>query len=85
MGLKSPTRKSRRTKTLLVDGNVLMKRSYNGAKNVYHKDKHIGGIFAFYSTLRKLVVEHKIDKIVITWDGERGGTLRLDYYPDYKR
>jgi 5'-3' exonuclease len=84
MGLKSPTRKSRRTKTLLVDGNVLMKRSYNGAKNVYHKDKHIGGIFAFYSTLRKLVVEHKIDKIVITWDGERGGTLRLDYYPDYK-
>lgn len=84
MGLKSPTRKSKRTKTLIVDGNVLMKRSYNGAKNVYHKDKHIGGIFAFYSTLRKLVVEHKIDKIVITWDGERGGTLRLDHYPDYK-
>jgi 5'-3' exonuclease len=61
-----------------------MKRSYNGAKNVYHKDKHIGGIFAFYSTLRKLIVEHKIDKVVITWDGERGGTLRLDYYPEYK-
>jgi 5'-3' exonuclease len=61
-----------------------MKRSYNGAKNVYHKDKHIGGISAFYSTLRKLISEHKIDKAVITWDGERGGTLRLDYYPEYK-
>ena len=84
MGLKSPTKKSKRTKTLIVDGNVLMKRSYNGAKNVYHKDRHIGGISAFYSTLRKLVVEHKIDKIVITWDGERGGTLRLDHYPEYK-
>jgi 5'-3' exonuclease len=84
MGLKKPTRRSKRTKTLIVDGNVLMKRSYNGAKNVYHKDKHIGGIFAFYSTLRKLIVEHKIDKVVITWDGERGGTLRLDYYPEYK-
>lgn len=84
MGLKTPSRRLKRTKTLIVDGNVLMKRSYNGAKNVYHKDKHIGGIFAFYSTLRKLIIEHSIDKVVITWDGERGGTLRLDYYPDYK-
>jgi 5'-3' exonuclease len=84
MGLRTPKSKPRKTKTLIVDGNVLMKRSYNGAKNVYHKDKHIGGISAFYSTLRKLISEHKIDKAVITWDGERGGTLRLDYYPEYK-
>ena len=79
MGLKTPRNRNKRTKTLIVDGNYLMKRSYNGAKNVYHKDNHIGGIFAFYSTLRKLTVEHKIEKLVITWDGERGGTLRLDY------
>tara|TARA_R110001599_G_scaffold23120_8_gene85135 strand:+ start:4989 stop:6017 length:1029 start_codon:yes stop_codon:yes gene_type:complete len=84
MGLRTSRSKPKKTKTLIVDGNVLMKRSYNGAKNVYHKDKHIGGIFAFYSTLRKLILEHKIEKAVITWDGERGGTLRLDYYPDYK-
>ena len=84
MGLRTPKSKPKKTKTLIVDGNVLMKRSYNGAKNVYHKDKHIGGISAFYSTLRKLISEHKIDKTVITWDGERGGTLRLDYYPEYK-
>jgi len=84
MGLRTPKTRNRRTKTLIVDGNVLMKRSYNGAKNVYHKDKHIGGIFAFYSTLRKIIIEHKIEKVVITWDGERGGTLRLDYYPEYK-
>lgn len=83
MGLrKSPTKKI--TKTLIVDGNVLLKRSYNGAKHVYHKGTHIGGIFQFYTTLRKLIVEHNIDKVVIMWDGERGGTLRLDYYPDYK-
>ena len=84
MGLRTPKGKPRNTKTLIVDGNVLMKRSYNGAKNVYHKDRHIGGISAFYGTLRKIIIEHKIDKIVITWDGERGGTLRLDYYPEYK-
>jgi len=84
MGLKKPSRKPKRFKTLIIDGNVLMKRSYSGAKHVFHKGNHIGGIFAFYSTLRKLIVEQKIDKVVITWDGERGGTLRLDYYPDYK-
>jgi 5'-3' exonuclease len=83
MGLRK-TRTKKITKTLLIDGNVLMKRSYNGAKHVYHKGNHIGGIFQFYSTMRKLVVEHKIDKVVVLWDGERGGTLRLDYYPDYK-
>jgi len=84
MGIRTPKSKIKTTKTLIVDGNVLMKRSYLGAKNVYHKEKHIGGIFAFYSTLRRLVIDYKIDKLVITWDGERGGTLRLDFYPDYK-
>jgi len=78
------TRKKEKTKTLLIDGNVLMKRSYNGAKNVFYKEKHIGGIFQFYTTLRKLIVELSIDKVVIMWDGERGGSLRLDYYPEYK-
>jgi 5'-3' exonuclease len=83
MGLKK-SRKKKITKTLLVDGNVLLKRSYNGAKHVYHKGKHIGGIYQFYTTLRKIIVEHKIEKVVLMWDGERGGTLRLDYYPEYK-
>lgn len=83
MGLKV-VKKKEKTKTLLIDGNVLMKRSYNGAKNVYYKEKHIGGIFMFYTTLRKLIVELSIDKVIIMWDGERGGSLRLDYYPEYK-
>lgn len=82
-GLKV-TRKKEKTKTLLIDGNVLMKRSYNGAKNVFYKEKHIGGIFQFYTTLRKLIVDLSVDKVVLMWDGERGGSLRLDYYPEYK-
>jgi 5'-3' exonuclease len=77
-------RPRKRTTTLVVDGNVLMKRSYNGAKHLFYKGEHIGGLYQFYTTLRKLVVELKINKIVLMWDGERGGTLRLDYYPEYK-
>lgn len=83
-GLKVTKRKEK-TKTLLIDGNVLMKRSYNGARNVFYKEVHIGGIFQFYTTLRKLIVELSIDKVIIMWDGERGGYLRLTYYPEYKR
>ena len=72
MGLKV-VKKKEKTKTLLIDGNVLMKRSYSGAKNVFYKERHIGGIFQFYSTLRKHIVELSIDKVIIMWDGERGG------------
>ena len=74
----------KRTTTLVIDGNVLLKRSYNGAKHLFYKDQHIGGLYQFYTTLRKIVVEQKINKIVLMWDGERSGTLRLDYYPSYK-
>jgi 5'-3' exonuclease len=82
-GLKK-VRKKENTKTLLIDGNVLMKRSYNGAKNLFYKETHIGGIYQFYATLRKLIVELAVDKVIITWDGERNGYLRLNYYPEYK-
>lgn len=82
-GLKK-VRKKENTKTLLIDGNVLMKRSYNGAKNLFYKEVHIGGIYQFYTTLRKLILELTVDKVIIMWDGERGGYLRLNYYPDYK-
>ena len=61
MGLKK-SRKKKITKTLLIDGNVLMKRSFNGAKHLYHKEKHIGGIYQFYTTLRKIIVEHMEDQ-----------------------
>lgn len=74
----------KKTTTLIIDGNVLLKRSYNGAKHLFYKDEHIGGLYQFYTTLRKIVVEQKINKIVLMWDGERSGTLRLTYYPGYK-
>jgi 5'-3' exonuclease len=82
-GLKK-VKKKENTKTLLIDGNVLMKRSYNGAKNLFYKEVHIGGIYQFYTTLRKLILELTVDKVIIMWDGERAGYLRLNYYPEYK-
>lgn len=75
------------THTLLVDGNYLMKRSYDATEkdSKYHtRHGHIGGIFAFMLSLRKLMTSTNCAKCVICWDGENGGKLRHDIYPEYK-
>lgn len=72
-------------RTLLVDGNGLLKQSYNGAKNAYNSEgRHIGGLLQFLVTLRKLIKERSYHNIMVFWDGEFGGKLRNDVYPIYK-
>ena len=63
-------------RTLIVDSRYLLKRSINGAKDVYTNGIHFGGVFQFFTTLRKLVYTHKINKVVLAWDGENGGMQR---------
>lgn len=69
----------------MVDSSYLLKRSLSGAKDVYTSAfGHIGGMYQFMTTLRKLVKEHKINKIVLCWDGENGGRERHSLSHDYK-
>lgn len=64
-------------RTLLVDSNYLLKRSYHGAKDVQTtKFGHIGGLYSFLTTVRKMIKEHMINKVVLVWDGEGGGIYR---------
>lgn len=72
-------------RTLLVDSSYLLKRSYFGAKNLYtNKFGHIGALYSFFTTLRKLIKEHKINKVVLAWDGENSGFYRHIIEPCYK-
>jgi 5'-3' exonuclease len=74
-----------KTRTLLVDSSYLLKRSYHGAKDTYTaKYGHIGGLYAFMTTLRKLIKEYMINKVVLTWDGENGGIERYRIDRNYK-
>ena len=57
-------------KTLLVDGNNLLKIGFHGVKDFFHKGEHVGGIFYFLNTIRKFIDEHNFDKVVVFWDGE---------------
>jgi DNA polymerase-1 len=72
------------TKTLLVDGNNLIKIGFHGVKDYYHEGKHIGGIWHFLNTLRKFIDEQNYDKVVVFWDGDDNSVHRKILYPRYK-
>jgi len=72
-------------RTLLIDSSYLLKRSFHGAKNVETaKYGHIGGLYSFITTVRKQIKEHKINKVVLVWDGEGGGIMRHRIDREYK-
>ena len=73
------------TRTLLIDGNYLLRRSFNGAKDTYTKSfGFFGGVYGFITMTRKLIKEHGINKTIICWDGENGGILRYLIDTAYK-
>jgi len=72
-------------RTLLVDANYLLQRSLNGAKDTYtSKFGHIGGLYQFFTTVRKLIKDNKINKVILMWDGENGGVYRYHVDSEYK-
>ena len=71
--------------TLLVDGNSLFKTSYFGAKNLYNQHgNHIGGVYSFLTTLRKVLTEELYHRVYVFWDGNFSGKMRYDIYEPYK-
>ena len=74
-----------KNRTLLVDSAFLLKRSINGAKNVYTDSfGHIGGLYQFMTKVRMLIKQHKFNKVILMWDGENGGFYRYLIDPAYK-
>lgn len=71
-------------RTLLIDAAYLLKRSMDGAKDVYTKAGHIGGLYQFLTTIRKLIKQHKSNKVILFWDSETGGIFRHRIDKNYK-
>jgi DNA polymerase-1 len=80
----SPQNKRKVTKTLLIDGNNLLKIGVKGVKDFFHKGKHVGGTWHFINTLRRFVDEQNFDKVVVMWDGNDSSLARKLIYPQYK-
>ena len=70
--------------TLLVDGDNLLTIGFYGCKNFFYKGTHIGGIYHFINTLRKMFESYNLNKIVVFWDGENGSISRKKIYHKYK-
>mgnify|MGYP000630669201 CR=1 FL=1 len=50
------------TKTLLVDGNNLLKIGFHGVKDFFNKGEHVGGIWHFLNTVRRFLEENNYNK-----------------------
>ncbi len=72
------------TKTLLVDGNNLLKIGFHGVKDFFNKGEHVGGTWHFLNTLRRFLEETNYNKVVVFWDSETGSSQRRIIYPKYK-
>ena len=70
--------------TILVDGDSVLKRAFAGAKHVYYRGQHIGGLYQFYTILRRCLIEFKPNKVVVFWDGQFSGQRRKEIYTSYK-
>jgi DNA polymerase-1 len=72
------------SKTLLVDGNNLLKIGFHGVRDFFNKGQHVGGIWHFLNTLRKFLEESNFNKVVVFWDSETSSSQRRLIYPKYK-
>lgn len=71
-------------KTLLIDGNNLLKIGFHGVKGYFNGLEHVGGIWHFLNTLRRFIDEHNYNKVIVFWDGETSTSQRRKIYPTYK-
>lgn len=73
------------TITLLVDGSYLIKKSFLGADILNNSQgTHIGALYSFIMTIRKIIKETNANKCVVFFDGNNSGKYRYTLYEDYK-
>lgn len=71
-------------KTLLIDGEVLLKIGFHGTKNTITNRGRVYTIFNFLNMIRKFYIENAITKVVVFWEGDNSRSYRQSYYPYYK-
>ncbi len=72
------------TKTLIVDGNNLLKIGFHGVKDFYNDGEHVGGTWHFLNTIRKFLEETNFNKVMVFWDSDTNSSQRKLLYPKYK-
>jgi DNA polymerase-1 len=71
-------------KTLIVDGDNLLKIGFYGVKDYYNGGEHVGGTWHFLNTIRKFLEETNFNKVMVFWDTKTSSSQRKLIYPKYK-
>jgi DNA polymerase-1 len=71
-------------KTLIVDGDNLLKIGFYGVKDYYNGGEHVGGTWHFLNTIRKFLEETNFNKVMVFWDSDTNSSQRKLIYPKYK-
>ena len=69
-------------KTLIVDGDWNLKRNFMKRETMFAKGEHCGGSFGFLESLRSVVNKVMPDRTIVMWDGNMGGKMRYEIYPN---
>lgn len=69
--------------TILVDGNSLLKMSLVD-KRMNDKGQEYGAVFLFLRMLGQILQKKDFNHCICVWDGYNSGSLRWNYYNDYK-
>lgn len=70
--------------TLLVDGNSLLKNSFEATLSTEEYKKNFNGIYLFLLKLRIILDSDSYTHLRVVFDGKESGSLRRVVYPDYK-
>lgn len=73
-----------KVKTLLIDGEVLLKIGFFATKNTITERGRVYTIYHFLNTIRKFYNEYSITKVVVFWEGDNSRSYRQSFYPYYK-
>lgn len=76
--------KKRKPKTLLIDGEVLLKSGFSATKQIQDEFGSIGTIYHFLNTIKRFYIQYRISKVVVFWEGVGSRDIRRVYYPRYK-
>ena len=82
---KIESKKPVKIKTLLIDGEVLLKIGFHATRNTITERGRVKTIYHFLDTIRKFYQEYYITKVVVFWEGANSRAFRQGYYPYYKQ
>jgi 5'-3' exonuclease len=71
-------------KTLLIDGEVLLKIGFHATRNTITERGRVQTVYHFLDTIRRFYQDYAITKVVVFWEGINSRAFRQGYYPYYK-